>query len=208
MGTVSQSSSDVLVEQVQLSAQLQIYQLLLEGAQSDTLFVQNSRAIANRAQTTVSFPISIDPPRQFRHAVAEVRVLIEPYPTAVSGLTQPVSIVTLLPSQKTYNVAKVTNKQHSFGGAAVIEQVASVGVSGGKTKDRLYLAKDTDTVALQYDHPKVKPLRSPFPEQALTGIEAALRMQRLDECDNESASPSTSLKTEALSTARIRVIIQ
>ena len=184
-GPVGQSSADVLVEQVQLSGQLQVYQLLLEGAQSDALFVQNARAIANRAQTTVSFPISIDPPRQFRHAVAEVRVLIEPFPSAESGQTQPVSIVNLLPSQKTYNVAKITSKQHAFGGAAVIEQVASVGVSTGKSKDRLYLAKDTDTVALQYDHPSVKPLRSPFPDRAMTGLEAAVHMQRLDECDNE-----------------------
>ena len=184
-GTVGQSSSDVLVEQVQLSAQLQIYQLLLEGAQSDALLVQNSRAVATRAQTTIGFPISIDPPRQFRHAVAEVRVLIEPFPTPESGQTQPVSIANLLPAQKTYNVAKITSKQRSFGGAAVIEPVASVGVSTGKAKDRLYLAKDTDTVALQYDHPSVKPLRSPLPGRALTGLQAAVRMQRLDECGNE-----------------------
>ena len=184
-GTLGQSSTDTLVEQVQLNAQLQMYQLLLEGAQSDTLLVQNSRAVASRAQTTIGFPISIDPPRQFRHAVAEVRVLIEPYPTPTSGLTQPVSIVTLLPSQKTYNVAKITTKQHAFGGAAVIDQVASVGVSTGKTKDRLFLAKDTDTIALQYDHPEVKALRSPLPEQALTGLEALVRMQRFDDCDNE-----------------------
>ncbi len=183
-GVVGQSSADSLVEQVQLSAQLQVYQLLLQGAQSDTLFLQNSRAVANRAQTTIGFPISIDPPRQFRHAVAEVRILIEPFPSPTSSETPAVSIVNLLPSQKTYNVAKITSKQRSFGGAAVIEQVASVGVSGGKSKDRLYLAKDTDTVALQYDHPSVRPLRSPLPDQALTGLEAAMRMQRLDECDN------------------------
>ena len=183
-GVIGQSSADSLVEQVQLSAQLQVYQLLLQGAQSDALFLQNSRAVANRAQTTIGFPISIDPPRQFRHAVAEVRILIEPFPSPTSSETPAVSIVNLLPSQKTYNVAKITSKQRSFGGAAVIEQVASVGASAGKSKDRLYLAKDTDTVALQYDHPSVHPLRSPLPDQALTGLQAAVRMQRLDECDN------------------------
>ena len=184
-GTVGISSSDALVEQVQLSGQLQMYQLLLQGAQSDTLFVQNARAVATRAQTTVGFPISIDPPRQYRHAVAEVRVLIEPYPTAESGETQPVSIVNLLPSQKTYNVAKITSKQHAFGGSAVVDQVVGLGVSTGKAKDRVYLAKDTDTVALQYDHPSVKPLSAPFPEKAMTGLEEAVRMQRLEECNEE-----------------------
>ena len=183
-GTVGPSSSDLLVEQVQLSAQLQIYQLLLQGAQSDTLLVQNSRAVANRAQTTIGFPISIDPPRQFRHAVAEVRVLIEPFPSPSAEQIPPVSIVNLLPSQKTYNVAKITSKQRAFGGAAVIEQVANVGVSGGKAKDRLYLAKDTDTVALQYPNPAVPLLNPPFPEQALTGLESAVRMQRLNDCEN------------------------
>lgn len=182
---IGPSASDVLVEQVELNAQLQMYQLLLEGAQSDALFVQNSRAISNRAQTTVAFPISIDPPRQYRHAVAEVRVLIEPYPSANSDRTEPVSIVNLLPSQKTYNVAKITSKQHAFGGAAVIEQVANVGVNTGKAKDRLYLAKDTDTVALQYDHPSVGNLHTPFPERAATGIESAFHMQRLDDCQSE-----------------------
>ncbi len=182
---VGQSSADALVEQVQLSGQLQIYQLLLQGAQSDTLLVENSRAIATRAQTTIGFPISIDPPRQFRRAVAEVRILIEPYPTPESGGTPPVSIVNLLPSQKTYNVAKITSKQKSFGGAAVIDQVVNAGVSGGKSKDRLYLAKDTDTVALQYDHPSVKPLGAPFPEKVLTSLEVGVRMQKLSDCDDE-----------------------
>lgn len=181
---VSVSASDMLAEQVQLNSQLQIYQMLLQGSQSDQFLLKNSRAVAARAQTTIGFQISVSPPRQFKHAVAEVRVVIVPHPTPdrhfVPG-TGNVSVVNLLPSQKTYNVAKITSNQKAFGAGAVIEQV-NVGFTTGKSKDRLYLAKDTDTVALEFPNLTVSDLQPPLPERITQGIEETAKLQRLHEC--------------------------
>jgi hypothetical protein len=110
----------------------------------------NGVAIRQRAQTTLGFTVSLDPPRNIKHAMAEVRVLIQ------SSKTAKVSVMNLLPSEKTYNVAKITSNQKAFGAGVAIEAV-NIGVATGKSRDRLYLAKDTDTVALQFDNSNVKP---------------------------------------------------
>jgi hypothetical protein len=181
---VGVSAADMLAEQVQLNSQLQIYQMLLQGSQSDQFLLKNSRAVAARAQTTIGFQVSLSPPRQFKHAVAEVRVVIVPHPTPDRHFVQGsgnVSVVNLLPSQKTYNVAKITSNQKAFGAGAVIEQV-NVGFTTGKSKDRLYLAKDTDTVALEYPNLTVSDLQPPFPEQVTEAIEEMVKEQRLHEC--------------------------
>ena len=145
---VGQSASDTLDEQTRLNAQLITLQMLLQGASSDQLLLTHGRAIGERSQTTLGFPISIDTPRQYMGAVAEVRILILPR-RGQAVTSQPVSIVNLLPSEKVYNVAKVTSNAKQFG-AGVALQLVSFGFTTGKSKDRLYLAKDTDTVAVQY----------------------------------------------------------
>lgn len=143
------SASDMLAEQVQLNSQITTYRLLLQGALSDQYVVRDSFAIDTRQQTTVGFGINLNPPQRFRNAVAEVKIWID----SPKG-TQEVSVMNLLPADKTYNVAKITSHQDAFGAGAVIEMV-NVGVATGRSKDRLYLAKDTDTVALQF--PRDKP---------------------------------------------------
>lgn len=141
---VGVSASDVLAEQVQLNSQITTLRLLLQGAVSDQYLVKESRAISTRQQTTVGFAITLDPPQRYRHAVAEVKVWID----SPRGVDQ-ASVMNLLPADKTYNVAKITSNQNAFGAGAVVEAV-NLGVSTGKSKDRLYLVKDTDTVAFQY----------------------------------------------------------
>jgi hypothetical protein len=143
------SASDMLTEQVQLNSQITTLRLLLQGAVSDQYLTRNSLAIASRQQTTVGFSVSLNPPQRFRHAVAEVRVWIDS-PLGID----PVSVMNLLPADKTYNVAKITSHQSQFGAGAVVDMV-NVGVNTGKSKDRLYLAKEADTVALQF--PRDKP---------------------------------------------------
>lgn len=144
---VGVSAADMLDEQTRLSAQLATLQMLLQGAVSDQLLLSHQRAYGVRAQTTVGFPISVETPRVYHGAVAEVRVLVLPH--ADQSTSQPITIVNLLPSEKTYNVAKVTSDNKAFG-AGVAMQLVSFGLTTGKSKDRMYLAKDTDTVALQY----------------------------------------------------------
>ena len=97
-----------------------------------------------RDQVTLGFGVNITPPRQYKKAAAEVRVYIVP-PTG----QDPVSVANLLPAEKTYNVARVTSHQDSFGAGVALSPI-SLGVSTGRSKDRLYLARDTDTVAVLY----------------------------------------------------------
>jgi hypothetical protein len=190
---VGVSSLDLLAEQVQLNSQITVLQLLLQGALSDEYLLKNSKAIAKRQQTTLGFNIALDPPRQFKHAVAEVHVVLVPsVPT--EGAEGP-SIMNLLPSEKTYNVAKVTSHQNSFGAGAVVEPI-SFGVSNGKSKDRLYLAKDTDTLALQFPLPvrgdeTERPGR-PFPQYLHDVLKSVGEFQTIDECDWNSGDGSSS----------------
>ena len=142
------SASDMLAEQVQLNSQITTLRLLLQGALSDQYLVKGSRAVGTRQQTTVGFAISLNPPHRFRHAVAEVRVWID----SRRGV-DPVSVMNLLPADKTYNVARITSHQNAFGAGAVVEAV-NIGAATGRSKDRLYLVKDIDTVALQYRREK------------------------------------------------------
>jgi hypothetical protein len=177
---VGVSSSDILAEQVQLNSQITTLRLLLQGAASDQYLTSDSQAVATRQQTTLGFAVSIDPPRQYKHGVAEVRIVIVP-PAGRDG----VSIMTLLPSEKTYNVAKITSHQNSFGAGVTVEPV-SAGVNTGKSKDRLYLAKDTDTIALQYPGPEVSQYhRAPLPfwHKAHDDIVGTINLNPFDPCE-------------------------
>ena len=182
---VGVASADILAEQVQLNSQITTLRLLLQGALSDQYLTENSRAVGEQQQTTLGFAVSLDPPRQFKHAVAEVRIIIVP----TDGSVGP-SIVNLLPSEKTYNVAKVTSNQKAFGAGAVIEPV-SFGVSTGTSKDRLYLAKDTDTLALEFPLPVEKGdsenVRRPFPQKVHDIIKSAIEFQKLGGCAWDTA---------------------
>jgi len=144
---VNQSASDILTEQVQLNSQITTLRMALQGALSDQYLVKEGKVVSTRKQTTLGLNVYLDPQDRYKHAVAEIRVWVYPARDDDS-----ISIVNLLPVSKTYNVAKVTSNQKAFGAGVVIDPI-NIGVAVGKTKNRLYLAKDTDTVALQY-YPK------------------------------------------------------
>ncbi|MFL6233554.1 MAG: hypothetical protein ACJ76N_10510, partial [Thermoanaerobaculia bacterium] len=140
---LSVSSLDALNEEMQLTNEIASLQLLLEGALSDR-FVANLQTIKPRA--TIGFPISLAPQPRYKTAVAVVEIEVE---TAEMRLAEePPSITVLLPREKTYNVAALTDRTTSIGGGAVIGTVGVAGswVTGHKT---FYLVQDQDTVALQ-----------------------------------------------------------
>jgi len=153
------SSQDILAEQVQLNSQITTLRMALQGALSDQYLVATGKTLGNRQQTTLGINISLDPQPRYKHAVAEVRVWVYP----MGG--KPVSIVNLLPTAKTYNVAKITSNQKAFGAGVVIDPV-NVGAAAGKTKNRLYLAKDTDTVALEYQADRDRERQNDWPNGA------------------------------------------
>jgi hypothetical protein len=145
--TMSGSALDVLNEEMQLTYETANLQLLLEGALSDR-FVKNQRIIKPR--TTIGFPISIQPQLRYKNAVAVVEVEVETASRnlAPDSLPEPPSITALLPQEKTYNVAAITDRMTSIGAGAVVNAISIGGtwVTGRKT---YYVVQDQDTVAIE-----------------------------------------------------------
>jgi hypothetical protein len=191
------SSADILTDQVNLNAQITTLRLLLQGALSDQYVVKGGKAVASRQQTTLGFTVSLDPPRQYKHAVAEVRVVVSA-PVGEEGI----SIMNLLPSEKTYNVAKVTSSQKSFG-VGVIKTPIGLGVNAGRAKDRLYLAKDTDTLALQFPSPDSVGIGRPIPVAVGDFAGSAAHLDWRDDCDDDRTAklPPQGQTDEAESTS-------
>jgi hypothetical protein len=134
------SSQDLLTEQTALFYQITNLRLLLDRSLTDRLtFTPTSTGstTSSRDQIVIGFQITID--AAHKDAVAESEVTI----------TGPdVSLVSLLPMDKTYNVASVTKSSKSVDVGAVV-QLIGVGAAVGKTQESIYLIKDADTVSLE-----------------------------------------------------------
>lgn len=140
--TIGQSSLDTLNESMQLSADITGYQLLLNGALSD----QQSPAGEPRTTFTIGFPVTILPPDKYDEddladSIAEIRVAI--------CNTHDASIVTLLPRERTYNVASLVDNSLAGSLGAVLGGVFSVGGGFLWHHQSYYLVQQQETVALQ-----------------------------------------------------------
>lgn len=143
---VGVSASDLLGEQMQLTYEIANLRLLLEGALSDHVAVSGQGTFV-KPRLTLGFPISVETTRANRHAVGVVEVVVEPDRTLVSGV--PPSITALLPRERTYNVAAITDSsmQIGTGVATGILGVSGSWLRGHKTH---YVTQDQDTVALTF----------------------------------------------------------
>ena len=157
--TIAPSSYDALTQQVELNSELLTYQVLFGGLASDNSYISSNGSVGGaRRQITLAFPISVTPFAKYKGAVAEVRVFMLPTKPHISGTdthdstNPPLSVVNLLPASNTYNVAKAATNTKQFGAGVTLDLIG-VGATGGKTKSTLYLAKDSDTTALQYTNP-------------------------------------------------------
>lgn len=141
--TFSGSASDVLNEEVQLTFEIANLELLLEGSLSDR-FVAGQRLIKRR--TTVGFPVNLDPDDRYKNAVAVVEVSVES-PKANTYSNEPPAVTALLPREKTYNVAALTDHMTSIG-AGIVTQVVSAGATWVGGRKTFYVVQDQDTLAL------------------------------------------------------------
>ena len=139
----SVSASDILNEQMQLTNEIMGLRLLLEGSLDDRLVkLPGSDNPIVKKRTTLGFPIAISPGKQFKNAVAVVEVTV----TAKTN-SGPPAITALLPREKTYNVAAITDRSVSIGGG-VVTQIAGISGSFMTGRKTYYIVKDQDTVAL------------------------------------------------------------
>lgn len=142
------SSLDALNEMMQLTYEIANLQMLLEGSLTDR-YVRGQRVIKPR--TTLGFPITITSQPPYKDAVAVVEIeSIAPLTGTFS--TEPPTVTALLPREKTYNVASLTDKMTSVGGG-VVTQVLSGGFSFLRGRKSYYLVQDQDTVAMMQTGP-------------------------------------------------------
>ena len=163
------AAHDLLAEQEALNYQVINLRLLLQGALTDRL-TQTSAQIGgqqgdfygDRIQAVVGLNVTLDPPHRYKNRVAEVVVTVTPpdppagndfgvtpgtgAPASTRG--SEITLVAVSPKQRTYNVAAVRRSAKSIGLGAVV-QMFSLGYSGSRSRETVYLVKDTDTVALE-----------------------------------------------------------
>jgi hypothetical protein len=164
-----ENASDLLSDQVNLSYQIFNLRMLLERSLSDRL-----ESDQPRLQGVLGFNVTIDPPRTANDAVAVVEItlshVLERTTTEKSGgqtveskasgdatgdeqaneaeAITPLSLVSLMPQEKTYNSAALSTKSHAFAGAAVAK-IVQVGYNQRKRSQVFYLYRDNDTVSYE-----------------------------------------------------------
>jgi len=185
----SVSSSDILNEQMQLTAEINGLRLLLSGSLTDYFLPHRQGQTVEepeltKLKTTLGFHVSLTPDRRYKDAVAIVEVEIGGTRDLIERrfrefLTKPAgketcvgneeerekciqetvarrvvqrgmpAVTALIPREKTYNVAAITDKSTSIGGGVATQIIGFSGswVRGHKT---YYLVQDQDTVALSY----------------------------------------------------------
>ncbi|MGA2219401.1 MAG: hypothetical protein ABSG51_15030 [Terracidiphilus sp.] len=143
-----QSASDLLTDQVNLTYQLFNLQMILDRALSDRLCKEEETCPQRkeqdnrtRLQAVLGFNVTIDPPRAATDAAAVVEITL-------SSKTGPLSLVTMMPQEKTYNASAFSSKSNAFGGAAAAGTV-QVGGSARKKSQIFYLYRDNDTLSYE-----------------------------------------------------------
>ena len=135
--TFGMAAADLLTDQVNLLYQIINMRLLNERALSDRL-----RDGEGRLQAVLGFQVSITPP-SFAHdcvAVAEIEVM-------VPHAREPISVVAMIPQEKTYNAATLSSSADSLYGSVVSRWPLEAAV--GRRRNAVYLHRDTDTIAFE-----------------------------------------------------------
>lgn len=148
----SVSASDILNEQMQLTYEIANLRLLLEGSLDDRIARTSDGKSLIKPRATLGFPITINPDKRFKDAVAVVEVEVETIPKKTLN-DDPPAITALLPREKTYNVAAIKDHSGSIG-AGVVTQVAGISGSFLFGRRTYYVVRDQDTVALTFEPEK------------------------------------------------------
>jgi hypothetical protein len=132
------AAGDTLTDQVNLAYQILNLRILNERSLSDRLYQNNARL-----QAVLGFQISIDPPKGMKNcvAVAEVELTLD-------NATEPISIVAMIPQEKTYNAATLSTSSGSLDGS-IISSVLKTGITASRRGNNLYLHRDADTIAFE-----------------------------------------------------------
>lgn len=161
------SPQDAVESYTALTYQILNLRSLLNQSYADRLISFNDGLeFKSRAQTFIGFTVNIEP--KFAKAVAEVDITVRPQDSqgqadSNNKMDPRVSVISLFPEEKTYNVAKITDDKKSLGGAFV--SPVSIGAAGSKSNSTMYLVQDTDTVGFQRQAIKQKIVEKPNNEK-------------------------------------------
>lgn len=141
--TFGPNASDLLSDQVNLTYQIFNLRMLLERSLSDRLLEDGNP----RRQAVLGVNVTLDPPRTAEDSVAvvEIRLRAEGAQCATNDC---LSLVSLMPQEKTYNAAALSTKSNAFGGAAVVNMF-QVGYSERRRGQVFYLYRDNDTISYE-----------------------------------------------------------
>jgi hypothetical protein len=136
--TFGMAAGDVLTDQINLLYQIVNLRLLNERALSDRL--ENGEA---RLQAVLGFQLSINPPNFAKGCVAVAEIEVK-----VPNSDKPVSVVAMIPQEKSYNAATLSSSANSVDGS-VVSFLWRLGAAVGRRRSAIYLHRDTDTTAFE-----------------------------------------------------------
>jgi len=140
---VGLAASDLLNDQLNLASQIFNLQLLYERSLSDRMIDGGARL-----QAVLGFQVSITPPAGYQDCVAVAEVEVCMQPAKAGAIPPPISLVALMPQEKTYNAETVSASERSIGGSAVA-RVLTLNVSSKSGSRQLFIHRDADTVAFE-----------------------------------------------------------
>ncbi len=132
------AAGDALTDRMNLTYQIANMLVLNERALSDRL--QNGAA---RLQAVLGFQVSINPPSYAKDCVAVAEIELK-----LPGGVAPISVVAMIPQEKTYNAATLSSSSDSLDGS-VVSAPWRLGVSAGRRQNNVFLHRDSDTVAFE-----------------------------------------------------------
>ena len=147
--------SDLLSDQVNLTYQIFNLRMLLERSLTDRLVSDPPSPNGHtRLQAVIGFNVTLDPSKATKDSAAIVEVTIAP--PANSDPNSHLSLVAVMPQEKTYNSAALNTHDNAFGGSAVAKMI-TVGYSERHRGQVFYLFRDNDTLAFERmpPHPDV-----------------------------------------------------
>jgi len=164
-GEFALSGMDLLAQQLALNYKVANLRLLRNLAISDRLY-KTGKFLGTRAQVLLGFQVSINPPKKYKNAVAEVKITLEQSSNEADkkekdkesndgSSDMALSLMGIFPAKNTYNVVALTQDSKKWGAGAIIN-VFNIGVSGGKKTETFYMVKDTDTFAIEFPAEKIK----------------------------------------------------
>ncbi|MGC2530352.1 MAG: hypothetical protein WA639_21605 [Candidatus Acidiferrum sp.] len=150
-----------MADQVNLTYQIFNLRMLLERSLSDRLITEQppSRHGITRLQAVIEIDVTLDPPKEAKDSVAIVELTISP--SDKSPRLTKLSLVAVMPQEKTYNSAALSTHDNAFGGSAVAKMI-TVGYSERHRGQVFYLFRDNDTMAFQRmqqdpdSHPEIR----------------------------------------------------